>query len=170
MISNLTIRKAGLADAQAIRKIFNQGIEDGLATLETREQSLEDINNWMIDRDPRYMILLAEDEKQDLTGYLSLNKFNFKSAYGGVADLSIYIERSHRGQGIGKLLLEKAAQEAKKEGFYKLILNVLSCNQGAFNFYKKMGYSQAGIYKKQGMLKGQWVDAIIMELHLEENI
>lgn len=170
MTSTLTIRKAGLADAPAIRKIFNQGIEDGHATLETREQSLEDINNWMIDRDPRYMILLAEDENEEVAGYLSLNKFNFKSAYGGVADLSIYIERNHRGHGIGQLLLEKAAQEAKKEGFYKLILNVLSCNQGAFNFYKKMGYSQAGVYKNQGILNGQWVDAVIMELHLEDNM
>lgn len=170
MTSSLSIRRAGLDDVEAIKRIFNQGIEDGIATLEDRLQTSQDIEEWMTERNPRYFILLAEDEKKEVKGYLSLNKFNFKSAYTGVADLSIYIDRFCRGQGIGKLLLEEAALEAKQEGFYKLILNVLSCNQAAYNFYKKMGYSQAGIYKKQGILNGQWVDAIIMEKHLDQEI
>lgn len=164
----IMVRRAIIEDVPAITEIFNQGIEDGVATLETRTQKESDILSWMENRDPRYMILVAEDETGKVCGYVSLNKFNFKSAYTGVADLSIYIGKNCRGQGIGQILLDKLAEEAKKEGFYKLVLNVISKNTKALKFYEKLGYSLVGVYKDQGMLKGEWVDAIIMEKFLIE--
>ncbi len=157
------VRRAKIEDVSEITKIFNEGIEDGVATLETKLQTESDIMTWLENRDPRYMILVAENTDGEICGYVSLNKFNFKSAYTGVADLSIYIGRNCRGQGIGEILLDELSEEAKKEGFYKLVLNVISKNKRAQKFYEKMGYSLVGIYKDQGVLKGEWVDAIIME-------
>ena len=163
------VRKATTEDVPAITEIFNQGIEAGVATLETRIQKESDIMSWMENRDPRYMVLVAEDDATgDVCGYVSLNKFNFKSAYTGVADLSIYIGKNCRGQGIGHILLENLAEEAKKEGFYKLVLNVISKNTKALKFYEGLGYSLVGVYKDQGILNGEWVDAIIMEKFLIE--
>ncbi len=163
---DLQIRRATIKDVPAITAIFNQGIQDGVATLETRVQNESDIMFWMENRDPRYMVLVAEDQSGKICGYVSLNKFNFKSAYTGVGDLSIYIGKDCRGQGIGHLLLESLAEEAKKEGFYKLVLNVISKNTKALKFYENLGYSLVGVYKDQGILNGEWVDAIIMEKFL----
>lgn len=163
-----TVRKAVASDVPAITEIFNQGIEDGVATLETRKQKEEDIVIWLENRDPRYLVIVVADDKGEICGYASLNKFNFKSAYTGVADISIYIRRSSRGQGVGQILLENLFSEAKNNGFYKLVLNVISKNIGAQKFYEKMGYSYVGVYKDQGMLNGEWVDAIIMEKFLIE--
>ena len=162
------VRKAKTEDVPAITEIFNQGIEDGVATLETRKQKEEDILAWLENRDPRYLVIVAEDQDGQVCGYASLNKFNFKSAYTGVADISIYIGRSCRGKGVGQILLEKLFQEAKDAGFYKLVLNVISKNTGAQKFYEKMGYQYVGVYKDQGMINGEWVDAIIMEKFLIE--
>lgn len=163
---SVTVRRGKIEDIKAITTIFNQGIEGGIATLETRKQEESDILFWMENRDPRFMILVTEDDSGEVCGYVSLNKFNFKSAYTGVADLSIYIEKECRGSGIGQILLEKVVEEARKEGFYKLIINVISTNAKALHFYEKNGFTLAGIYKKQGMLNGEWVDAIIMEKFL----
>ncbi len=164
---SILVRKGTIQDVKEITTIFNQGIEGGVATLETKLQTEKDILAWMKDRDPRYMILVAQEESGKICGYVSLNKFNFKSAYTGVADLSIYIEKDNRGQGIGEILLKQVIEEAKKEGFYKLVINVISKNKKALHFYEKIGFSLAGIYKKQGILQGEWVDAIIMEKFLE---
>ena len=136
--------------------------------METRKQTEEDIKNWLQNRDPRYLVIVVVDEKGEVCGYASLNKFNFKNAYTGVADISIYIRRSSRGQGIGQILLENLFTEAREQGFYKLVLNVISKNTGAQKFYEKMGYSYVGVYKDQGMINGEWVDAIIMEKFLIE--
>ena len=164
---SILVRRGTVKDVNAITTIFNQGIESGVATLETKLQKETDILAWMEDRDPRYMILVAEEDSGKVCGYVSLNKFNFKSAYTGVADLSIYIEKSNRGQGTGEILLKYVIEEAKKEGFYKLVINVISKNKKALHFYEKIGFSLAGIYKKQGILQEEWVDAIIMEKFLE---
>ncbi len=80
------VRKVTTEDVPAITEIFNQGIEAGVATLETRIQKESDIMSWT---ENRYMVLVAEDDATgDVCDYVSLNKFNFKSAYTGVADLS----------------------------------------------------------------------------------
>lgn len=165
---SIVVRRGKFADVKAITAIFNQGIEGGVATLETKLQKESDIISWMEDRDPRYLILVGENDSGEVCGYVSLNKFNFKSAYGGVADLSIYIEKNSRGQKIGETLIQKVIEEAKKEGFYKLVINVISKNEKALHFYEKIGFSLAGVYKKQGILLGEWVDAIIMEKFLIE--
>lgn len=163
-----SVRKAEEKDVPFITEIFNQGIEDGVATLETRTQRVEDIHNWLLSRDPRYVVIVLINDKDEICGYASLNKFNFKSAYTGVADLSIYIKRSFRGQGVGKILLEGLFVAAQKESFYKLVLNVISKNKAAIKFYEKMGFAYVGVYKNQGMIHGEWVDMMIMEKFLAE--
>ncbi len=165
-----SVRHATEKDVPFITEIFNQGIEDGVATLETRVQKDEDIHNWLTNRDPRYVVIVVLNNINEICGYASLNKFNFKSAYTGVADISIYIKRSSRGQGVGKILLDGLYEAAKKEGFYKLVLNVISKNKAAIKFYEKMGYSYVGVYKNQGMLHGEWVDMMIMEKFLAEGL
>ena len=54
-------RPAVLADASAIADIYNQGVEDRVATFETRLRSAEDIASWF---DGAHPIMVAEDEGQ----------------------------------------------------------------------------------------------------------
>lgn len=165
---NFSIRNAQKKDIEAIRIIFNQGIEDKVSTLESKYQSEADMEKWFFDRDERYKIIVIETEDNHVAGFASLNKFNIKNAYTGVADLSIYIDRNFRGQGVGSMLLEGLFEVAIKEGFYKLVLNVISKNKNALKLYENKDFSFVGVYKKQGKIDGEWVDAIIMEKFLDE--
>lgn len=165
---NFSIRAADKKDINSIMEIFNQGIEDRVSTLESEMQTESDMKKWFEDRDSRYKVIVIETDDKQIAGFASLNKFNIKNAYTGVADLSIYIERSFRGKGVGAKLLEGLFQTAREEGFYKLVLNVISKNKNALKLYEKKGFSFVGIYKKQGKIDGEWVDAIIMEKFLEE--
>lgn len=49
------------------------------------------------------------------------------------------IDRSARGESIGRALYEHARDYAKEIGCYNLTLNVWECNEGARRFYDKMG-------------------------------
>ncbi len=88
-----------------------------------------------------------------------------------ILELQIFqhnIGKNCRGQGIGRIFLENLAEEAKKEGFYKLVLNVISKNTKALEFYEGLDYFLVGVYKDQGILNGEWVDAVITEKFLIE--
>ena len=46
-----------------------------------------------------------------------------------------------RGNGIGKMLLDRLIEEAKEKGFKKVVWQVLDWNEPAINFYKKYNAS-----------------------------
>lgn len=69
----LTIRDAGEADAAAITTIYNQGIADRIATLETEERPPEERKQWLAARGPRHPVLVAERNGR-VVGWGSLNQ------------------------------------------------------------------------------------------------
>ena len=72
---NLRIRSAAAGDADAICRIYNQGIQDRVATLETEERTPEERAQWLGARGPRHPVLVAEADG-GVVGWASLNVFN----------------------------------------------------------------------------------------------
>ena len=52
----------------------------------------------------------------------------------------IAVAESHRGQGIGRLLMEKLHQWAQEQGIKEIELSVWERNGQAIGFYQKLGY------------------------------
>lgn len=162
MITTFTVRHAASEDIKSILRIYNQGIEDRIATLETEIKDSSYMETWFKDHQGRFSVLVVE-RKDEVIGWASLNPYSHRCAYNGVADLSVYIDRSFRGQGVGSSLLESLHKVAKENGFYKTILFTFPFNQGGQGLYQKMGYRQVGVFEKQGVMDGEFIDVMIME-------
>jgi phosphinothricin acetyltransferase len=158
----LKIHEAVPSDAAAIAAIYNQGIVNRIATLETEERPPEERLQWLAARGPRHPVLVAELDGT-VVGWGSLNQFNSRKAYDFVADFSMYIERDWRGKGVGSGLLRALIARAKQLGYHKMVLSAFPWNAGGMALYRKHGFRTVGIYKEQGLLDGKWVDTIIME-------
>jgi phosphinothricin acetyltransferase len=163
---SLRIRPASLDDAAAICRIYNQGIHDRIATLETEERNSEERAQWLAARDARHPVLVAESDAE-VVGWASLNVFNARRAYEHVADISLYVEREWRGRGMGRRLLETLITRAAELGYHKLVLAAFPFNQAGMRAYERAGFREVGIYKEQGRLDGRWVDTVVMEKILE---
>ena len=156
------VRPAVEADATAICEIYNQGIEDRLATLETERRTPEERRQWLKSRGPRHPVIVAEDGGRVLA-WGSLNPFNPREAYRYVADFSIYVERGQRGRGVGRVVLARLIELAREHGFHKMVLSAFPFNAAGMALYERLGFRTVGVYKEQGMLDGRWVDTIVME-------
>jgi L-amino acid N-acyltransferase YncA len=170
------VRLATEADAEAICRIYNQGIEDRVATLETELRTPEERRQWLAARGPRHPVIVAEPETASggppttragqaapIVGWGSLNQYTSRECYRHVADFSLYVERGHRGKGVGKVLLARLIELAREHGYHKMVLSAFPGNRGGMALYDAMGFRTVGIYKEQGLLDGRWVDTIIME-------
>lgn len=162
----MIIRDATVADAIAICQIYNQGIQDRLATLETEERTPEERRAWLEARGPRHPVLVVE-AAGEVVGWGSLNAFNPRRAYDPVADFSLYVERGWRGRGVGRRLLEALTTRARALGYHKLVLSAFPGNEAGMRVYRRAGFREVGTYREQGLLDGQWVDTIVMEKILE---
>ena len=175
------VRAARVADDEAICRIYNQGIQDRVATLETEPRTADERRQWLASRSPRYPVIVAEvaepastsigppTERAGLTvpatiiGWGSLNVFNPREAYRFVADFSVYVERGWRGKGAGRVLLQTLVELGREHGFHKLVLSAFPFNASGMALYEKLGFRTIGVYREQGQIDGRWVDTIIME-------
>ncbi|WP_078427067.1 arsinothricin resistance N-acetyltransferase ArsN1 family A [Alkalihalobacterium alkalinitrilicum] len=162
MKGQITTRAALEKDLESIRTIYNQGIEDRIATLETDVKDIIYMKNWFDEHQGRYIIIVAEMEG-NIVGWASLNQYSKRTAYNGVADLSIYIQRDYRGKGVGSQLLASIEQMAIANQFYKIVLFTFPHNRMAQTLYRKNGYHEVGIFKNQGKLDGKFIDIMAME-------
>jgi len=58
----------------------------------------------------------------------------------------LLVTESMRGNGIGKMLLDRLIDEAEAKGFKKVVWQVLDWNEPAINFYKKYNASFDGAW------------------------
>ena len=158
----MTIREAAPADAEAVCRIYNQGIEDRVATLETEPRTPAERREWMAARGPRHPVLVAEIDGA-VTGWGSLNRFNPRPAYDHVVDLSVYVERAWRGRGVGGVVLAGLVERARTLGYHKMVLAAFPDNAAGMALYARLGFTRVGVYREQGLLDGRWVDVVVME-------
>ncbi|WP_413310176.1 arsinothricin resistance N-acetyltransferase ArsN1 family A [Bacillus sp. 1P10SD] len=161
-MADVVIRVADELDLPSIQFIYNQGIEDRIATLETETKDVSYMKEWFDKHQGRYRVIVAENDEQ-IVGWASLNQYNNRCAYNGVADLSVYISRENRGKGIGKKLIAELEFLAKENGFHKIVLFTFPFNQLGKGLYTKMGFREVGVFKNQGILDGIFVDVMAME-------
>jgi phosphinothricin acetyltransferase len=159
----LHVRSAAEADLEAIRRIYNEGIEDRVATLDEEPKSAADIGDWWSAHQGRYAVLVAEQTNGEIAGWASLNAYSHRCAYAGVADLSVYVTRSARGTGVGSSLLRALEKTGKAHAFHKIVLFTFAFNPGGQGLYRKLGYREVGTFREMGRLEGRFVDVMAME-------
>jgi len=164
----LTIRPATQDDAAAIADIHNQGIADRGATFETEPRSVEDIRARLRDGD-RFALLVAEDAGI-VIGWAGLGSYRPRTCYAGIAEFSIYLDRGARGRGVGRRLLDALVDAARDKGYWKLVSRIFPFNTASRSLCRSCGFREVGVYEKHGCLDGQWMDVVIVERLIPENL
>ncbi|MBU0928069.1 MAG: GNAT family N-acetyltransferase [Spirochaetes bacterium] len=148
----LELRKA--TEAQSDFLLFEAG---------ERSTSVEEIERLVGDflSSPNSTILVAEDDSGRLVGFLS--------ARGGAArrtrhavEIVIAILDGYRGLGVGTRLFGALEEWARGIGVTRLALGHMADNDGAHALYVKMGFREEGRKKAVFLLKGRYVDEVLM--------
>jgi len=155
----ITTRAATPADAAAIAKIYNQGIEDRIATFETRLRTPEEITRWF---DGVHPIVVAEEAGQ-VVGFASTSSYRPRDCYSKTAEFSVYVGRDHRGRQVGRQALGALIEESRKAGLHKLVSRIFPENVASRAACRAAGFREVGVYKEHGQLEGEWKDCVIVE-------
>lgn len=162
MSEPLAVRGATFDDLDTIRRIYNEGIEDRVATLDTASKSTRDLEAWWHDHEAPYAVLVAV-ESGAVVGWASLNRFSQRCSHSAVADLSVYVARSHRGRRIGTELLCRLEERAASAGFRKIVLHALASNEHGKRLYRTCGFREVGVFEQHGTIDGDYADVVAME-------
>lgn len=156
-------RPAAPQDAAAIAHIYNQGLEDRVATFETRPRTPEEIISWL---DGEHPVVVVENQGE-VIAFASTSTYRPRDCYSGIAEFSVYVAREARGRGAGKLAMQALIRAAKEAGFWKLLSRIFVENTASRALVKAVGFREVGVYEKHAQLDGVWRDVVIVERLLD---
>jgi L-amino acid N-acyltransferase YncA len=157
-------RPARREDAAEIARIYNEGIEDRVATFETDLRTERDVLRWF---EEERTILVVEGEGR-VAAFASAFAYRPRACYRGVREFSVYVSRDARGRGLGRLSLESLIETARSRGDWKLLSRVFPENKTSLNLLASLGFRQVGTYIHHARLDGVWRDVVIVEKLIDE--
>jgi L-amino acid N-acyltransferase YncA len=159
-VIEVAVRPARPDDAGAIAAIFREGIEDRVATFETRPPRPEAITDVVGEQAP---VLVAERDGE-IVGWAKVAPYDpVHDYYATVGEATIYVARALRGAGIGSALIDALCATAGAAGFHKLVGKVFTTNATSIAMFERHGWIQVGIHRRHGRLDGEWKDVLVVE-------
>ena len=160
-------RLATEEDAEAIARIYNEGIADRVATFETEPRTAEQIARGLRERGPRWPTVVVERDG-GVIAWAAASEYQARACYAGIAEFSVYVARDARGTGAGRAAMDALVRECEERGIWKLLSRVFPENEPSRKLLAKVGFREVGTYRRHAKLDGVWRDTVIVERLLGE--
>jgi L-amino acid N-acyltransferase len=162
----IKIREYRDSDTQFILDIINYNILNSTALYDYLPRTLAFQSELLEEKlSKNYPVIVATIDDQ-LVGFGYYSEFRFREAYKYTVEHSVYVDKNFSNIGIGKLLLEKLIELAKKQNMHTMIAVIDSENKKSIQLHEKFGFHIVGFIKESGFKFDKWLDAVIMQLIL----
>jgi len=157
------IRNLQKSDANAVLKLYQQGLDTGAASFET---GAPDWKTW----NAKYLPFCRLGWEQDgqLWGWAALAPVSARDCYRGVAEVSIYVATDHAGRGIGSRLMAGLVEQSEINGVWSLYSSIFPENQATLKLHLRHGFREVGIRQHIAQQHGRWRNTLILERRSEK--
>jgi len=157
-VSGIVISSIGPSDWDDVRRIYAEGIATGNATMETAPPPWE---SW--DKAHRPDCRLVARDGGRMLGWAALSRVSERCAYGGVAEVSVYVAQEARGRCVGLRLLEELVRASEEAGIWTLQAGIFPENVASLSIHQHCGFRVVGVREKLGKLGSAWRDVALLE-------
>ena len=160
---SITIRELSAQDHTAVLAIYGEGLATGHATF---QDQVPDWSGW--DAGYHAHCRLVAEKSGCVVGWAALAPVSGRAVYSGVAEVSLYVGATFRGEGIGGALLGALVEAAEDQGFWMLQAGVFPENEASVRLHKAHGFREVGVRKGLGRMRhgpfaGCWRDVLLLE-------
>ena len=152
------IRELTAEDWPAVEAIYADGIATGDATFETRTPSWEEFDAGRLHG---HRFVAVVDGR--VVGWGALSPTSARACYAGVVEHSVYVDRQHRGQGVGRRLMESLVADADAAGLWTIQTSVFPENAASLALHERLGFRVVGRRERIARHDGVWRDTILLE-------
>lgn len=154
--------------ASAMLDIFNDAIVSSTALYDYKPRLPESMVGWFKAKEAgRYPVIGAVDEGGQLLAFASYGTFRAWPAYKYSVEHSVYVQKAHRGKGIGQALMRQLIAAAKEQQYHCMVGGIDIANAGSIAMHEKLGFTHAGTIRHAGFKFGRWLDLGFWQLLLE---
>ena len=167
----VAIRLARVADAEAIRTIYNHEVMHTTATFDLVPRSLADQEAWITARSGAFAAIVAVETNgaaEEVVGFGSLSPYKERAAYRTSVEDSVYVRRDRGGRGIGRQIVEALLDIAEQSGFHAVFARIEASGTASRALHARCGFTLVGIERETGRKFHRWLDVALMQCLLHE--
>lgn len=161
--------------------IYAPYVRETAISFDIEVPTIEEFTQKMRHITARFPYLVAEAVTAggtDIIGYAYATAFKDRAAYDRSVELTIYLEDTAKGRGIGRQLYTALEERLAERG----ILNLNACialprvdndpyvGMDSILFHRAMGFTQVAHFHGSGYKFGRWYDMIWMEKLIGEHL
>ncbi len=163
---SIAIRRAGPDDAPGVVEVFNGVIAERCYTAMAEPVTVATEAEYLAGLGPRGVMFVAEAEGH-IVGFQTLEPFAaFTTSMDHVGILGTQLAPEWRGRGVGLALWQASTTFAREHGYEKVLIYVRAGNAAALGFYRKLGFRDIGVARRQVCIDGVYEDEVFMECTL----
>ena len=141
----MNIRNAKLEDIGHINDIHNQAISEKFKVAYLTPWTNDMMLEWFKKHDSKeYPIYVAEIDNT-VIGFVYIDSYRWgRIALKQTAEISYFVDKNHRGRGVGKKLIEFMESQCNNLGITTLFAIIIDNNEASIKLIEKCGYKKWG--------------------------
>jgi L-amino acid N-acyltransferase len=153
--------------AIGILNILNESILNSTALYDYQPRSPASMIDWFKAKEAKqFPVIGAIDNQNQLLGFATYGTFRPQPAFKYTIEHSIYIHKNHRGQGLGRSLLQQLITTAQTQEYHTMIGAIDMTNTASIALHQKLGFTHTGTLNQAGFKFGQWLNLGFYQLIL----
>jgi phosphinothricin acetyltransferase len=160
----IDIRPATQQDLPRIVEILNYTIENSHATFATQPTTVVERRTWFeqfVSTGPHRLIVAQHDST--VLGYACSQPYRDHEAFRETVEVSIALDVSCRGQGVGTALYRALLDILAAEPVHVIVAGIALPNDASIALHRKFGFTEVGIYRDYALKNGQYISSIWMQ-------
>jgi L-amino acid N-acyltransferase YncA len=159
----IAVRPMGPDDAGRVLAIYQDGLDTGQASFETRAPTWEEFDAAKLDRHRFVAVDTAAEPPGEVLGWITGSPVSDRCCYSGVVEHSVYVCPRARGRGVGAALLAAFIASTEADGIWTIQSGVFPENTSSLRLHAKAGFRTVGVRERLGRLNGRWRDVVLLE-------
>jgi phosphinothricin acetyltransferase len=157
------VRLAEPSDTESVRRIYNAEVVGSTATFDLRARTPEEHAAWMAEHQGTYPVVVAVDDEGTVLGFGSLSTYRDRPSYATTVENSVYVDAGHRGEGVGRAVLDELVRLGTLHGFHSMIARVGGDNTASIALHVACGFEQVGVEREIGRKFNRWLDVAVLQ-------
>jgi phosphinothricin acetyltransferase len=152
-------------DLLAIVGILNYTAASSIARFETRPVSVAELRDWFgqFSATGPYRLLVARGGDQVL-GYACSQRYRDHEAFRETVEVSIALDVSSRGQGVGTALYRALFHSlALEPSVHVALAGIALPNDASVALHRKFGFTEVGTFREYAIKNGQYISSVWMQ-------